>query len=78
MCTVSFHFFFFFLRGTGHLVEKEKTSHYVLGEVTQTTAGRGGITRERGAGAYCRSETGLSMVQTDLQGKHLLNIASTS
>lgn len=32
------------------------------------------ITREREEGAYCRSETGVSMVQIDLQGKHLLNI----
>lgn len=32
------------------------------------------VTRERGEGAYCRSETGVSMVQIDLQGKHLLNI----
>lgn len=35
-----------FLRGTGHLVEKEKTSHYVW-EVTQTSAGRGELQGRR-------------------------------
>lgn len=62
-----------FLRGTSHLVEKEKTSHYDWGGHTDYCWKRR-ITRERGAGAYCRSETGVSMVQIDLQGKHLLNI----
>lgn len=62
-----------FLRGTSHLVEKEKTSHYDWGVHTDYCWKRR-ITRERGAGAYCRSETGVSMVQIDLQGKHLLNI----
>lgn len=66
-----------FLRGTGHLVEKEKTSHYVWGGHTDYCWKRR-ITRDRGAGAYCRSDTGESMVQIDLQGKHLLNIASIS
>lgn len=44
-----------FLRGTGHLVEKEKTSHYVQGGHTDYCWKS---TRKRGAGAYCRSETG--------------------
>lgn len=35
-------------------------------EVTHTTSGR---VTERGAGLYCKSETGMSIIQIDLQGK---------
>lgn len=45
-------------------------------EVTQTSGGR--VRGEREAGSYCRSEAGASMVQIDLQGKHLLDYDSTS
>lgn len=57
-----------FLRGTGHLVEKEKTSHYVWG-VTQTTAGR---VQGRGEQDHTEGQRlGVSVVQIDLQGEHL-------
>lgn len=61
-----------FLRGTGHLVEKEKTSHYVWGGHTDYCWKS---TRVRGAGAYSRSDTGVSVAPIDLQDKHLLDTA---